>query len=157
MAFVSAKTLIIHRIVWLITVGYFLLRSPETVYSNAIVAMLGQSLNLSPTYVGANDQLVVLVAALLFASALQDFAALFRNNYIDYFRTTLPMRLVLFFGFSAASYMHLPGYESASLFSYMFVEVVLNFWLYITIREEHNEQLRLTIRDNRGQENQEFE
>ena len=151
MAVISSKTLILYRVCWLWSCDYFLFRNPVTVYSNFLVVVLGQSLDLPHVY-DRGDQLAGILACVLGLVALDDFVILFQEGSIEHWRGVVPLRLAVFFVITFCSYYRVGPLANSLAFTYSFIEMMVNFLLYIVVREELNENTRQIIRKERGQD-----
>jgi hypothetical protein len=64
----------------------------------------------------------------------------------------VPLRLSVFFGLTGYSYFGYHPYVSNTVvFCYGFIEIMVNFLIYIVMREERNEMRKVYLRED-GQE-----
>lgn len=151
MVIVSSKTLVLYRVCGLWAVALFLLKNPTVIYSNLVVVVLGQALDMPNTYAGSGDQLAGLVAVLIAFLALEDFIVLFTEDPGEHWRGSVPLRLLGYFILTMASYLGFKPLRTSLTFTYVFLEMVMNFLLYLVLRNELNETTRRIIREERGQ------
>lgn len=101
------------------------------------------------------EPLVGLVALLLTVSALQDVGTLGiqETAHLKPLELVVPSRVGIFFLLTSYIYLYPTSYVSNGLtFVYGFIEMTLNFWIYVAAREERNEISGLHQRYDRGGE-----
>lgn len=151
MVIVSSKTLVLCRVCALWAVALFLFKNPTVVYANFFVVVLGQAMDMPMVHAGSGDHFAGLVAVLIALLGLEDFVVLFTEDPGEHWRGSVPLRLMGYFGLTMASYLGYKPLRSSVTFTYLFLEMVLNFLLYVVLREELNETTRRFIRQERGQ------
>lgn len=158
MAAVSSKTLALYRVCTLWACALFLFKNPVTIYSNFAVVILGQALELPNVYTGGEgDKLAGIVAVLLILLGIEEFVVIFQENSGEHWRGSVPTRLTVYFALTLASYLGYRPLANSLAFTYVFLELVVNFFMYLILREELNEVTRRTIREERGQNPTEVE
>lgn len=100
------------------------------------------------TSIRDDNPLIGLVGILIGLYALQDLPCISASNRIEILEVTVPMRLSVYFAVLFIGYVWRQSSVNNSLvFSLMFFEMFLNFWMYTALREERNEQRKQMIRD----------
>jgi hypothetical protein len=86
--------------------------------------------------------------------AFSDLPTLNVINYTQILDVLVPLRLTAYFALSAWAYLVYNPYLSNGLtFSLGFVEIIFNFWLFVTVREERNEALGKSLKSRHHREN----
>ncbi|CAN6669446.1 hypothetical protein TRVA0_041S01222 [Trichomonascus vanleenenianus] len=103
-----------------------------------------------------DNPLIGLVALLLILLGVADLPPL-AGDYILYFENALLYRLFAYFGIAGYSYfVYSPLLSNSLVFCFSFLELVLNFVIYATLREERNdingEQLRFIVEEEEEEE-----
>lgn len=64
----------------------------------------------------------------------------------------VPVRLAIFFGVTAWCYLvYNPYLSNALVFAYGFAEIIINFGIYVIVREEKNELVGVQVRKRHGE------
>lgn len=67
-------------------------------------------------------------------------------------KLSVPIRLLIFFAVTGWCYLDYNPYLSNGLvFAYGFVEIVINFCIYVVVREEKNELVGQEVRKRHGE------
>lgn len=169
MVLISTKSLILIRSSVLWSFAYFLIAEPVKLVENEFVLIVSGAMHLvsvndnsvdssiddrrlncsytatstrsnqPPVVIRHEEPLVGLVALLLTVLGLQDVGAL-GADYLKYLEFTVPARLTVFFLITAYIYYNpQSNISNGFTFTYGFLEMILNFWIYATAREERNE------------------
>lgn len=136
MALFSAKTLITARIVLLGYIGYQLMVSPRTVIEYSGVMVLASSMNLPLLMVNEKSPIYGTIGVMIYSMIVSDVASLLDGN-IAYFESVVFVRLLVFFGLTAYSYLGTWIVLCNSVvFGYCFVELWFGILTFSTLKEE---------------------
>lgn len=146
MAIVTAQTLILARISYLITLAYFLLVNPATVYANPLVVALGGG--LSPETPAAAEGLV---AVLLILQAVDDIMRLSGPQVLHSFMHVLPVRLTVLMLVTGCCYIaKFAPLAKTTTFAIVFYDTLLSGLTFVLVKEELNEHNKNVVRESRG-------
>ncbi|KAJ4855003.1 increased loss of mitochondrial DNA protein 1 domain-containing protein [Trichoderma breve] len=157
MALISSTTIITSISLFHLTLAYFFLFKPKTVADQAIVFVLGESMNM-PEVRGFDvpSPALALLSVILAFSGISDLVSLSMPEEFSafyYWGTQAPLRFFLSMLLVAYSYAFGPSRPNTSykasgsgtdhlhnrlLFAFMFVEMMAWFWTWITLREERS-------------------
>ncbi|KAL7935501.1 increased loss of mitochondrial DNA protein 1 [Trichoderma chlorosporum] len=166
MALISSTTIITSISLFHLTLAYFFLFKPKTIDDQALVFVLGESMNM-PEVRGFDvpSPALALLAVVLGFSGISDLVSLSMPEEFSalyYWGTQAPLRFFLSMLLVAYSYAfgsESPLFASSSssarrphkatssgadhlhnrlLFSFMFIEMMAWFWTWITLREERS-------------------
>lgn len=126
--------------------AYFLLKDPGAIAANRYVVVMAQSMRIPHVVVRDDDPMIGLVAFLLAILGICDIPPLF-GHYIEYLETNVPIRLCGYFFICIYGYhVYNPYLSNSIVFCFGFVEVVFNFLIYSSVREDRNEQRGIELR-----------
>lgn len=146
MAFFSAQTLILGRISYLVTLAYFLLVSPATVYANPLVVALGSG--LSPETPAGGEGLI---AILLILQAVEDIMRLNGPQVLHSFMHVLPVRLVVLMLATGCCYIaKFEPLAKTTTFAIVFYDTLLSGLTFALVKEELNEHNKNIVKESRG-------
>ncbi|KAK9371248.1 increased loss of mitochondrial DNA protein 1 [Lipomyces kononenkoae] len=136
----SSKNICILHFTFLNAIVYKLLTNPAQVSGHGFVFILGRAMRLPDAEFKDDDPAVGLIAILLLYVGISDLATILSPNP-DFLEVAVPFRLMLAFTVSGFAYLT-PGsniaISNSMVFALSFVEVVLQFWLYLSLREERS-------------------
>ncbi|KAK6457790.1 increased loss of mitochondrial DNA protein 1 [Scheffersomyces xylosifermentans] len=148
MQFLTATSLLYIRVVFLLTIAFFLVRDPEKVGGAGFVVLLGQAMQVPIGFIKAGDPLLGILAVVFSSLAIGDVIPLLANN-IDYFETVVPTRLAFFFGLAAYAYLINDSVLSnALIITYSFLEIWFNFLIFNNLRDEKYYRMKTFIEEN---------
>ncbi|KAK9364008.1 increased loss of mitochondrial DNA protein 1 [Lipomyces starkeyi] len=134
----SSKNICIVHFTFLNAIVYKLLTNPAEVSGHGFVFLLGRAMRLPDAEFKEDDPSVGLIAILLLYVGISDLATIVTPNP-KFLEVAVPFRLMLAFTVSGFAYLT-PGsniaISNSMVFALSFVEVVLQFWLFLTLREE---------------------
>ena len=174
MALISARTIISSLSFFHLTLGFFFLTSPVSLADQSLVYVVGDAMGM-PTTPGFDvpSPALAFLAVVLAFMGITDIATLSlpeEAGMVHYWGTQAPVRVLLsmasvfytfFFSESRWHGKQRPysshhtyaqtGFAGDLLknrvfFTFMFLEMVSWFWLWVTLREEHTEVLRRKAR-----------
>ncbi|KAK9430482.1 increased loss of mitochondrial DNA protein 1 [Lipomyces doorenjongii] len=143
----SSKNICILHFTFLNAIVYKLLTNPGEVSGHGFVFILGRAMRLPDAEFKEDDPAVGLIAILLLYVGISDLATIVTPNpkFLEVavsnatWVLAVPFRLMLAFTVSGFAYLT-PGsniaISNSMVFALSFVEVVLQFWLFLTLREE---------------------
>lgn len=158
MQFLTARTILYARIVFLLYVAFYLLKDPLYIVDSNFVILLGDAMHLPFVQSSKNNPLLGILAVFLSLLALSDLIPLTAHN-ITYFETLVPARLMYTFALGGFCLMSEYSVVANNLvFTYSFIEIWLNFLIYNNLKdekytrvktylEEHGDELRQTVDD----------
>lgn len=152
MAIFSARTLVLNRVCVLWSVAFFLIKNPQALYGNALVVMLAAGPNLDQVYPENAGIFPPLLAVFMFLSGVEDLVLLSFSNLVEILHVLVPIRLCVYFALCVLAYTKVLGFGNSIALAYGFIEMMINFWIYLSVREEDNEDNRRRIRQARGYE-----
>lgn len=136
MAFLSAAKLIYIRVFALLGLSFLFVRNPLAITEAPSVQILTLAMRLPEVVLEKGNPVFGLLLVMFTLLALADLVPMLSGNVV-YFEQVLPVRLLMFFGLGAASYLLESAYFGNNLvFIYSFVEVWANFLIYTSLREE---------------------
>ncbi|KAK1249341.1 hypothetical protein MKX07_002857 [Trichoderma sp. CBMAI-0711] len=123
MALISSTTIITSISLFHLTLAYFFLFRPKTVDDQALVFVLGESMNI-PAVRGFDvpSPALALLAVVLAFSGISDLVSL-----------SMPEEFSALYYWGTQDHLH-----NRLLFSFMFIEMMAWFWTWITLREERS-------------------
>lgn len=169
MALVSAANMLRSISLFHLTIAYFLLVSPTVIVNQNLVFILGEAMNLaapSSTFSIPSPPLAFL-SAVLTLLGISDLTAvsLPQEVFSYYWSSQAPIRLFFFFVVTGYSYAFQPGgpmrvgekpgwdgLNNSVVFTWGFVEMLIWFWIFTTLREER-QVLATQIQERRNAEN----
>ncbi|KAK9237682.1 increased loss of mitochondrial DNA protein 1 [Lipomyces kononenkoae] len=134
----SSKNICILHFTLLNAIVYKLLTNPAEVSGHAFVFIIGRAMRLPDAEFKEDDPAVGLIAILLLYLGVSDLATIVTTNS-RFLEVAVPFRLMLAFTVSGFAYLTTGSniaISNSMVFALSFVEVVLQFWLYITLLEE---------------------
>uniref|UniRef100_A0A060TJI9 ARAD1D47146p n=1 Tax=Blastobotrys adeninivorans TaxID=409370 RepID=A0A060TJI9_BLAAD len=150
MALFSVKTLVLLRSCMLWSMAYFFVKDPTSIAKNGHVIVLAEAMDVPHTYFRPDDPMTGMIGFFLFMWGFTDLPPLFGDNYVQYLGSIVPIRALAFLCLSAAGYLtDSPLVSNSVVFSYSFLETMVNIFLYMTLREEENEMSRQNILNTR--------
>lgn len=148
MQFLTAKTILYLRVIFLITISYLLVQSPELVGNNGFALLMGQAMQVKYVKLEAENPLLGICSFLFFTLAISDIIPLLAEN-IDYFETVVPTRLTFYFGLAAFSYFAKTSIFSNNLvFVYSFFEIWVNFLIFNNLKDEKYYRIKKFAEEN---------
>lgn len=145
MALLSSLHVLYFRIAVLLTIAFFCYKDVTSILTNSYYLVLTNALNLPELTLARYSAQLGMFSILFLLLALADLIPLLENNMM-YFYSIVPVRLSIFFILGAWSYLSEKNYfiHNNAVFIYSFVEVWMNFLIYSAIRDERNENFRVT-------------
>ncbi|KAK9319760.1 increased loss of mitochondrial DNA protein 1 [Lipomyces orientalis] len=138
----SSKNICILHFTFLNAIVYKLLTNPTVVSGHGFVFILGRAMRLPDAEFKEDDPAVGVIAILLLYLGISDLATILAPNP-RFLEVAVPFRLMLAFTVSGFAYVAPESNIAISnslVFALSFVEVVLQFWLFVTLREERRGQ-----------------
>ncbi|PSN65366.1 hypothetical protein BS50DRAFT_575399 [Corynespora cassiicola Philippines] len=160
MAVVSAYFIIRSLALFHITLAVFFLKSPETIASQNIVFMMGQSMKLpTPNDFYKASATTGFIALLLAFLGVSDLTALSLPEEVadTYWGTQTPVRLAFLFGVTGYTYLFKQhgilasqgrdytynagdNLKNSIVFTWGFLELSAWFWVFVTLRDERQQR-----------------
>lgn len=148
MQFLTAKTLLYVRVLFLTFLCFYLVTDPEYLGNAGFVMLLGQAMEVKYAPLQESNPIIGLVVLFLGINALTDLIPLLADN-LDFFETIVPTRLTVYFALAAYSYIGNSQYFSTSVvFVYCFLEVWINFLIFNNLRDEKYVRLKAFVEEN---------
>ncbi|KAK6202604.1 increased loss of mitochondrial DNA protein 1 [Scheffersomyces amazonensis] len=148
MQFLTAKSLLYGRVIFLLTISFYLVKDPEFLSTIGFVVILGQAMELPFVRLDSNNPLLGLLAITFGSLALSDVVPLIANN-LDYFESLVPIRLSIAFGIASYTYFFKDSIISNGLiFTFSFFEIWINFLIYNNLRDEKYYRVKKYIEEN---------
>lgn len=148
MQFLSARTLLYIRVLFLATVAFFSIKNPKILLESGFAILLGQAMQLPIVIVDNTNPLIGITAVAFGTLAISDLIPLLADN-IEYFETIVPTRLFMYFALAAFSYVtKSPFFSNNIIFVYSFFEVWFNFLIYNNLRDEKYYRIKKFIEEN---------
>jgi len=142
----TAQTLVLLRVSWLSSLVYFLLTSPDKIYTNVCVLVLGTGLNPS-TGTGSEG----LVSVLLSLLVVDDLMRLTGPKPLTNFMDVLPVRLLLQMTAGGLSYLvKWRPLATTPCFAFLFYDTIITGLTFLAVRDELNESNKAQVRESRG-------
>lgn len=146
MQFLTSKTILYARLVFLTAICYYLARDPAALISSHFLVLLGQAMELPmvlPVVESESDSVLYGTISILFGlQAISDLIPLLADN-INYFETIVPTRLTVFFFLAAYSYVSTNvAFGNNVVFVYSFFEIWFNFLIFNNLRDEKYYRLK---------------
>lgn len=156
MQFLTAKTILYARIVWLLYITYSLAFDPKSLSTIGFVILLGQAMDVKFVILEDTNPMLGITSLLFALLTLTDLIPILSEN-LPYFESMIPIRTIIFFIIGAYSYLAKQSILSNNLiFTYSFFEIWLNFLIYNNLRDEKYYRLKKFVEDNQ-ERIQEFE
>ncbi|OBA22482.1 hypothetical protein METBIDRAFT_39784 [Metschnikowia bicuspidata var. bicuspidata NRRL YB-4993] len=136
MQFLTAKTVLYVRLAGLTCVCFFLLKKPQILVNANITVLLGRAMNLPIVQATPSNPLFGVLAVAIALLVVGDLVPVLADNVV-YFETLVPTRLLFFF--VLASFCLVSDYAVVAnnlVFSYLFLEIWLNFLVFNNLRDE---------------------
>ncbi|KAI9851122.1 MAG: hypothetical protein M1838_004457 [Thelocarpon superellum] len=162
MAFFSGVSIIRYLCLFHLALAYYFMFSPKTLADQNLVLIVGAAMRLP--HIDTLDEpsaLSSFLAIVFTLFAVNDLVAVSMPEEVTsfYWDNQTPIRLLFFFiltgytyltkpggsGTGAGAYQGMkitaagPGLQNSLVFSWAFVEMVVWFWVYVTLREERKE------------------
>ncbi|ODV77363.1 uncharacterized protein CANTADRAFT_27218 [Suhomyces tanzawaensis NRRL Y-17324] len=148
MQFLSAKTLLYARVVFIIIIAYYLVKDPEALSTAGFVVLLGQAMQVPLIRLQPTDTLTGFCAVIMAGFSIGDLIPLLANN-VEYFDTLVPVRLAAYFGLAAYCYFVNDSPVSNSLiFTFSFFEIWFNFLIYNNLKDEKYYRVKKYIEEH---------
>ncbi|KAF2405370.1 hypothetical protein EJ06DRAFT_578560 [Trichodelitschia bisporula] len=156
MALISAFTLIRTLALFHITLAFYLLTAPRMLADQNLVFLLGESMR--PPEATSFDRptpATALAAAVFVLLGLTDLVAVSMDEpaAVQYWSAQTPIRLIFFFALTGYTYITGAdatlksgkgarvgdGLKNGLVFSWGFLEIMMWFWVFLTIRDQRRE------------------
>jgi hypothetical protein len=148
MQFLTAKSVLYIRAAWLLFITYYLAFDAKYLCTIGFVILLGQAMEVKFVMLNNDNPLLGIVCLLFGLLVVSDVVPLMAENY-QYFESIVPIRLCIFFGIAAYSYLVKTSILSNCLiFTYAFFEIWLNFLIYNNLRDEKYYRLKKFVEEN---------
>ncbi|KAH7072910.1 increased loss of mitochondrial DNA protein 1 [Paraphoma chrysanthemicola] len=165
MAIISASAMIRSLSLFHVTLAALLVRSPQIIANQSVVALLGQSMQLpTPREFQTPSASISFVAVLFAFIGFSDLTAVSMNEEIsdEYWGAQTPVRLLFLFVLTAYTYTFKKGgmmaprsaeytmdagttLNNSIVFTWGFLEMAAWFWIFVTLREERREKARKIV------------
>ncbi|KAK9476371.1 increased loss of mitochondrial DNA protein 1 [Lipomyces japonicus] len=132
---------ILNAIIWKLLVD------PAAVSGHGLVFIIGRAMQLPDAEFKKDDPAIGLIIVLLIYAAISDISVIISPN-TSFLEVTVPFRLMFSFIVTAFSYLGSDSNISLSnsiVFTISFVEIIIQFWLYTTLREERSVKIRQQV------------
>ncbi|KAK9450895.1 increased loss of mitochondrial DNA protein 1 [Limtongia smithiae] len=142
---ISSKNICIIHFAFLNAIAYKLLTHPEDVSRHVVVFMIGRAMEMSIADFSEDDPALGFVAFLLLFIGASDLAASMQQ-VPTYMELAAPFRLLLTFAVAIYAFFTNGDNEmiaNSVVFAFCFLEMPIQFWLYITVREERAARIRV--------------
>ncbi|KAK7206274.1 increased loss of mitochondrial DNA protein 1 [Myxozyma melibiosi] len=140
----STKNICMVHFTLLNAISYKLLTSPQDISRHGLVFIIGRAMSLPDAEFTKDDPAVGMIAVVLMQLSVVDISA-----YIDPTTTFLgiavPFRLMLAFVVSGAAYLSSGdniALSNSVVFTFAFIEVLMQFWLFVSVREDRSRLIR---------------
>ncbi|GMM49379.1 hypothetical protein DASB73_003370 [Starmerella bacillaris] len=141
----KAKTLILARIVWLLVITIYLFRNPLAIYSSKFVVAIGSSVS-TRTGAGSEGMLGILMGM----QAINDLSIIESPDMLARFMDVLPLRVLYLLIMTFLCYVvKWTPLATAPTLAYLFSDTILTGYTFTVVREEHNEQKKQIVREQR--------
>lgn len=148
MQFLSFTSMTYIRIVFLVTIAYFLVKDPSYITHSNFAILLGLAMQVNFASIDPKNPLLSLLAVVFASLALGDLIPLLAEN-LNFFETMVPTRLILYFFLAAYSYFAKTSVFSNNLiFTYAFFEIWFNFLIYNNLRDEKYYRVKKFVEEN---------
>ncbi|KAK9467765.1 increased loss of mitochondrial DNA protein 1 [Lipomyces arxii] len=140
MVLLSSKNICLVHFALLNAVAYKLLTNPADISGHGTIFMIGRAMALPDAEFSEDDPALGLAAFLLLNLSIVDLTAMSITS-TSFLELAVPLRLMLSFVVCGFGYM-VPdssiAIANSAVFSISFLDIMMQFWLYITIREERS-------------------
>lgn len=147
MQFFSSRSLLYFRVVFLLVLSFFTVKDCDAILRSGFLVLLGQAMQLPIIHLRQDDPALAILGIVFGILAVNDLIPLLANN-IEYFETIIPVRLFVFFGIAAYSYLAESVFSSNIVFVYSFFEIWFNFLIYNNLRDEKYYRLKKYVEEN---------
>ncbi|KAK9470468.1 increased loss of mitochondrial DNA protein 1 [Dipodascopsis tothii] len=145
----SAKSICLVHFALLNGVAIKLLTDPASISNHGMVWTIGRAMRLPDAEFAKGDPAVGAIAIALLFLGITDLTSITAFN-AQFLEVAVPFRLMLAFTIAAFAYLA----EDAStaiansvVFTFAFLEVTMQFWLYVTLREERQKRVVVQVND----------
>ncbi|KAF2084219.1 hypothetical protein K490DRAFT_49756 [Saccharata proteae CBS 121410] len=163
MAIFSAFNIIRGLALFHLTLAYVFLTNPATVADQNVVFLFGEAMKLAiSTFVKPNSA-TAFIAVLMAFLGLTDLTSACMDEEVayPYWRNQTPIRLLFLFSLTAYTYAFAPSgtfrgsvgdtLKNRVVFTFGFFEVVMWFWVFITLRDERRQAAERLLERRRAE------
>ncbi|RLV92113.1 Protein ILM1 [Spathaspora sp. JA1] len=148
MQFLTAKSLLYVRVIFLFTISFYLINDPEVLSTAGFVILLGQAMRVPILHLEKSNPVLAIAAIAFFSLGLGDVIPLLAENTL-YFESVLPIRVAGFMILAAYVYIVPTSILSNSLvLTFAFFEFWLNFLIYNNLRDEKYYKMKKFVEEN---------
>ncbi|EGW34922.1 uncharacterized protein SPAPADRAFT_131630 [Spathaspora passalidarum NRRL Y-27907] len=148
MQFLTAKTILYARVIFLLAIAFYLVKDPEFLSTSGFVVLLGQAMQVPILHLDKTSP-VLGIASIAFGSlAVGDVIPLLAENTV-YFESVVPIRVAGYFILAGYVYIVPTSIFSNSLVvTFAFFEIWLNFLIYNNLRDEKYYNMKSFVEEN---------
>lgn len=151
MQFLTATTVSYLRVLFLLTISFYLATDPAVITSSSFVILLGLAMRVSFASIDPKNPLLSVCSVIFATLAISDVVPLMAEN-LDYFETMVPARLLFFFGLGVWCFAVKGSILSNNLiFTYSFFEMWFNFLIFNNLKDEKHTKLTKFVQENSEQ------
>lgn len=142
--FIASRTLLAQRSCLWITVGILLVRNAATVLDSTYVMLMASIFEVP--MLEEKDGLAAACGMLLAIMAASDIPVISLDNYLEPLSSIVSLRLTVYFALVGYTFVF-PGtaLSCSPFFAFAFTDTVLNFLIFLAIRNERNEMIKTVI------------
>lgn len=148
MQFLTSRSVIYIRVILLLTAAFWIATDAQSLFHSNFVLLLGEAMRLPIIPVENKSVLNGIISLLLVFLAVNDLIPCMADN-IQYFETAVPARLLFYFMLAGYIYMVEDRMFSNNVtFVYSFLEVWINYLIFMDLREERYLRLKTYINEH---------
>lgn len=148
MQFLTAKSLLYCRVVFLSLITFLCVKDPVMITESNFAVLFGQAMQLPMVQLKTFNPLLGILAVVFGVLAVSDLIPLIANN-IEYFESIVPTRLIIYFALAGFSYFTSSElFGNNLIFVYSFFEVWFNFLIFNNLRDEKYYRIKKFIEEN---------
>ena len=148
MQFLSANSLLYIRVVFLLTIVFYLITDPEGLCTAGFVVLMGQAMQVPLVQLSKSNPMLGITAMTFTSLAIGDVIPLLAQNFA-YFESLVPIRLAGYFILAGYIYFVPTSMVSNSLvITFAFLEVWFNFLIFNNLRDEKYYRMKKFVEEN---------
>ncbi|KAK9380887.1 increased loss of mitochondrial DNA protein 1 [Kockiozyma suomiensis] len=140
----STRNICMVHFTLLNAICYKLLTAPADISGHGLVFILGRAMRLPDAQFSKDDPAIGLVVIVLMQLSIVDIAA-YIDPSISFLSIAVPFRLTLSFIVSGVGYFSQGeniALSNSVVFTFSFLEVIFQFWLYVSVRDDRMRVIR---------------
>ncbi|KAK9454578.1 increased loss of mitochondrial DNA protein 1 [Dipodascopsis uninucleata] len=141
----SSKNIVIVHLTFLNAIVYKLLTDAPALAKHPLIFIVGRAMRLPDIDLYYDDPKVGIIVVVMLNMIITDLATMMTDSS-SFLGVAVPFRLMLCFTVAAFAYLTSESnviLSNSAVFCFSFIEIVIQFWLFLTLREERQRLIKV--------------